>query len=663
MKYCILDIETDGLLDQVTKIHCLSFRIYDSQTVVSEGSITDYEQIKRFVASQEVLVGHNIIRYDIPVLEKILGIENKAKLIDTLGISWYQYPVPKFKHGLAYWGERLGFGKPVVEDWKDQPIEVYINRCESDVEINSRLFHLQMDYSMSIYQNLDDVLRLYAYLGFKIDCLKDQEEQGIDLDVRLAEESKFNLEFEIDEKIDSLSKNMPKELGKVLKKKPKVPYKQDGTLSVHGENWFKLLKEKNLPEDTEVIRELPNPGSPTQLKEWLFSLGWKPQTFKVSKNTGQNLPQVSLPFGAGLCPSVKNLFEENPYLEDLDGLYKAQHRYGLFKSFLENKDENNKVYSTAHGLTNTLRLQHSKPIVNLPGVNKWYGKEIRGVLTVPNDNYIMCGSDISGLEDNTKQHYIYFYDPDYVNDMRVPGFDPHIDIAVLGEMITKEDEDFFKWYNNQSGSYEFSEEEKQRMKSIKKIRGQAKVVNFSATYGAGPPKIAKTLDSSLELAKKLHTTYWKRNLAVKQTAKDVQYKTVNCKFWLYKDIEEETEEGVIIVKKLVEINQRQKWLYNPVSQLWYFLKADKDKFSTLNQGTGVYVFDSWLMEVRNRLKVKGIKVIMQYHDELLLICRKEEKEEVENILKQSMEETNNLINLNVKINISVDWGKNYAECH
>lgn len=640
MRYTIFDIETDGLLDEVTKIHCLSYRIFDGKKEVASNSITDYNKIIDFVNKQETLVGHNIIKYDVPVLEKILNMKVSSNVIDTLGISYYHYPVKNFKHGLGAWGERLGFGKPVVEDWKDQPVEVYIHRCESDVEINSRLFHKQMDYTMEIYDNqYDKVMRLFGYLNFKLDCLKDQEETGIDLDVRLAESSKLDLEFTIQEKMDGLSANMPAELGKILHSKPKNPYKKDGSLSHYGTIWFQRLADKDLPEDTEVIRERPNPGSPIQLKEWLFGLGWEPETFKLN-DKGENLPQVSLPFGAGLCPSVKSMFEDYPYLEDLNGLYKAKHRFGLFKSFLENKDENNKVYSSAHGFTNTLRMQHSKPIANLPGVGKWYGKEVRACLKKPNEDYIMCGSDVSGLEDNTKQHYIYNYDPKYVEDMRVPGFDPHIDIGVLSGLLTKEEEEFYKKIealkDELGEDFKFdSEDDEKKFKRIKGIRGNAKTVNFSATYGAGPPKIAKTLKCSLEFAQKLHHTYWKRNAAVKKTANACTVKMIN----------------------------NQKWLYNPVSGFWMFLKAEKDRFSTLNQSTGVYVFDSWLRKVRKKLKSLDINVLMQYHDELLFVCLKEYRTEVEEILKQAMIETNVEVKLNVSISISVDWGDNYADCH
>lgn len=637
MEYAIIDFESNGLLDKVTKIHCLSYAVYEGKKKLYSGSITDYKQMEGFLLNQKIIVGHNIICYDIPLAEKILGIKITAELIDTLGISYYHYPVAKFKHGLGPWGERLGFGKPVVEDWENQPIEVYIKRCESDVEINTRLFHFQMDYTMSIYDNdLKAVKRLYKYLGFKLDCLKEQEEVKIKLNLALAEESKLNLEFLIEEKISNLSMHMPRVVDKTV---PKKMYKANGELSALGERWNQTLLDNGLTLGTKELTSPGNPGSSPQLKSWLFSLGWEPKTFKLNAK-GEKIEQVSLPFGQGLCHSIKDLFEEHPFLEELAGLYRARHRYGLFKSFLQNKDENDYIYSGAQGFTNTLRLQHKKPIANLPGVDKFYGKEVRGCLTVPSDAYTMCGSDISGLEDNTKQHYIYFYDPQYVIDMRVPGFDPHIDIAVLANMITKEDEEFYKKVVKDKAilgdNFSFTDEaEAARFKKISKVRSNAKVVNFSATYGAGAPKIAETLKCDLAFATKLHKTYWKRNAAVKQTAKD-------CKVKLVGD---------------------QKWLYNPVSKFWMFLKAEKDRFSTLNQSTGVFVFDTWLSNVRARFKKLGIKVCLQYHDELLFYCMLHNKDEAEACIKDAMEQLNATLGLNVSISYSVDWGNSYADCH
>lgn len=575
----VFDTETDGLLDSVSKIHCLSYRIIDTKEKKTLTNTQDIFNFFSFLKSSDVIIGHNIIRYDLPVLDKLISnFSCDAQIIDTLGLSWYLYPDRK-KHGLELWGEDLGVAKPEIKDWKNLTIAEYQNRCEKDVEINTLLFDKEHSY-LNLMYDLDGMTRLIGYCNFKLECLKDQEEDGIKLDVYLAEKTRADLEFYINEKIDILANKMPKV---VLKEQPSVMYKKDGSLSVNGQKWLDTLMANKLPVDTKVIYKNGNPGSTTQLKSWLFELGWEPVTFKLSKNTGENVPQISLAFGGGLCDSVKDLYTVEPALKELEGLYVAQHRLGLIKSFIENKDDNDTVYPTAHGFTNTMRLQHSKPIVNLPGVFKEYGKEIRGCLTVPSEDYIMCGSDISGLEDKTKCHYIYFFDPKYVEELLTPGFDPHIDIGILSGMISEEDAEFFK--SNSTDS------DKERYSKIKKIRGTAKVTNFSATYGAGADKIAKTAKISLQEGKKLHSIYWQRNAAVKKTAKA-------CK---------------------VREFDGQKWLYNPVSRFWMFLKAEKDRFSTLNQSTGVFVFDSWLREVRNGLKKLGIKVVMQYHDRH--ICR------------------------------------------
>jgi hypothetical protein len=567
MDYTIFDIEANGLLDTITKIWTFSYRQYRDKELLASGTLTDPEEIKSFIAKQSILVGHKIIEYDVPALEKIFGIKITAQLIDTLGISFYHYPVKGFVHGLEAWGEKFGTAKvkidltewagPLLGETQKQFLDKMTSRCETDVDINSKLFHFQMKYTMEIYNyDFDKVMRIFGYLGYKLDCLKEQEAEKIKLDVRLAEKSKIDLEFIIDEKMTNLAKHMPRI---VDKEQPKVMFKKDGTISANGEKWNDLLRLKNLPLGTTEITTKGNPASPPQLKSWLLNLGWKPKTFKLNAKE-KKVAQVSLPFGGGLCPSVIDMFEKYKYLEELGGLYRARHRFGLFKSFLSNKDEKDFIYSRAQGFTNTLRMQHAKPVANLPGVDKYYGKEVRGCLTVPNETYIMCGSDISGLEDNTKQHYIYFYDPDYVTEMRVEGFDPHIDIAVLAGLLTKEDEEFYKGVEAfkylLGDNFEFNNDDEAKWyKTIKKARGQAKVINFSATYGAGAAKIAATLKCSLAEAKKLHKTYWSRNAAVKKTAKACKVKTVDG----------------------------QKWLYNPVSGFWMFLKAEKDRFSTLNQ--------------------------------------------------------------------------------
>lgn len=132
----VFDIETDGLYDEVTKIHCLSYVRVGTTDVKS---ITDYSRIEQFFKQNDLtLIGHNIIMYDIPTVKKILGIEvDPKRVVDTLGISWYlnSSKDSSYKHGLEYYGERFGIPKPKIQD--------FVGLSEDDIEI--------MDYFESIY--------------------------------------------------------------------------------------------------------------------------------------------------------------------------------------------------------------------------------------------------------------------------------------------------------------------------------------------------------------------------------------------------------------------------------------------------------------------------------------------------------------------------------
>ncbi len=644
MRYTVFDIETDGLLETVTKIHCLSYQIVENGERIEKGSITDYQQIKDFILKQEILVGHNIIRYDIPVLEKLLNIVVNNRLVDTLGLSWYLYPM-RIKHGLEKWGDELGVPKPVILDWKNLKIEDYIHRCESDVEINTRLFSKQLEYLNILYNaDIEDINSLINYLGFKLDCAREQEEVGCRLDKQLVFKSLQELEAMRQEKEEALIQAMPRDVKYKEVKKPSKMYKMDGSLSKRGESWLQLLDEYNLPEDEEgpimvqISDEPGNPGSHSQLKDWLFSLGWQPKTFEFRKNTAgevNKVPQVYV--DDEVCDSIKELYEVEPALENLDMLSLIKHRIGIFESYISTMDDKGITQAKIHGFTNTLRFRHMKPIVNLPKIFKFYGKQIRGAIIAPNESYLLCGSDMSSLEDTTKQHYMYFFDPEYVMQMRIPGFDPHLDIGVLAKMLSEEESNEFKRIKKKQSLFDKGEgpeptsEEHKLFAKLNQIRGNAKIVNFAGVYGAGPPKIAQTSGMPLQQAQKLHSIYWKRNKAVKDVEKSCEVKTIGD----------------------------QMWQRNPVSGFWYSLRYMEDRFSTLNQGTGVFCFDLWVREVRSR----GIKIILQYHDEIVFAYPKGKEREMSKILKDSIVKVNNTVNLNVPLGISVEFGPNYAKIH
>lgn len=673
MIFYVFDIEADGLLDSVENIHCLSVQKFEGSSKVGDVfSMTKGSDILNFFNSEKgnkntYFVGHSIVKYDVPVLNRILGLEGlENSLVDTLGLSFYLYPEAK-KHGLEYWGNKFGIAKPKIDDWVEGDIEVYVNRCEHDVRINSELFLHQFNYLATIYDgDMETIMKLVKYLNFKLDCLLEQEISGIPMNLYLAKKYYQELEMLLEEKTIVLRKNMPEEVGVIIKTKPKSLYKKDGELSVYGKEWFKDLEKYNLPKDSEVIRERPNPGSTPQIKEWLFQLGWEPQTFK-DNDKGEKIPQISLPFGQGLCKSVKELYEKEPKLIELEQYFVIRHRKNIFKNFIKfYNPKKNRIYSTAHAFTNTLRLRHSNPIVNLPKPGTFYGQQIRECLCKPNNDYFMCGSDVSGLESATAQHYIAFFDPEYVKDMRSEDYDAHTDIAVLSGLMTKEEEKEYKRLSSLAEKEEpLLKGEKEALSRLKSIRSIAKTVNFSATYGAGGPKIAEAARVSLAEGERLHKAYWDRNKGIKQTAESVKTKVVHYKYpkkvvtKLFNEVTEEEE--VYVEYKMV--SRKQTWLYNPVSGFYLYLKAKKDKFSTLNQSTGVFVFDSWLMFVRKEFTKKNIPILLQYHDELLFVAKHEHKEACAEILYKSMKKVNDLLKLNVEVDISVDFGNNYAECH
>lgn len=646
----VFDIEGNGLLAEITKLHCFVAFDLDSKEWIVE---TDPHKAAAIIGAKDVIaIGHYITGYDLPALSKLVGYKvEPGKVIDTLPLSQYLYP-QRQKFGLEGFGEEFGIAKPKVDDWENLTEAEYINRCTEDVKINSKLYSTCISKLRVLYDNCpEDIDEIICYLTFKYQCLEEQSRNPIPLDFHLLFSEMLKLTEIRDSVKAELMKHMPNVIKYGMKSKPEKYYKKDGNLTVAAEKWEALLQSKglspvfadNLDEiEVEVSNDPPNPDSNDQLKEWLFSLGWKPCTFKhvedkpETKRTGRKVykqvPQISdLDDKTKLTPSVMRLAEVNESVSLLAGYSTLKHRVTILEGFLRDSD-NGRLVSDASGLTNTMRLKH-RVIVNLPKPHAAYAEHIRECLVAP-EGYYMVGSDLSGIEDNTKQHYIYPLDPEYVDSMRTPGFDPHIKIATLAEMVTEDDAEFFKMYEalSKEEKENLSEEEHQRYKKIKKVRGDAKPVNFSATYGVGAKKLAMTGGFSVEFAELLLDTYWKLNWAVKEFAE----------------------------QREVKIIDGQKWVLQPVSGFWYSLRADKDKFSTTNQSTAVYVFDLWVKHVRE----EGIQISMQYHDEILfLVINSIPQEEVTQKIQNAMNKVNDELKLNIEVKCSLDFGQNYKEVH
>jgi hypothetical protein len=613
----IFDVEGDGL--EATKIHVLS---YSNPEGTVKKSLRDYEEIKKFLSEASILIGHNITRWDIPTLERILGIKIKAKIVDTLAFSWILYPT-RIKHGLEEWGEDFGVPKPKIHDWFTLSYEEYKHRCETDVEINRRLWNKQYQYLFDLYGKEQKLWEYIDYISFKMYCALLQEKSGWHVDLDRATHSLQALNEEKELKVKELAEAMPPVPIYKERWRPVKFYTKDGGLSKLAMNWVALCTENGHdalefegPVRTLIGYDDPNPNSVDQIKNWLFELGWKPQTFKhvKSKATGESrdVPQLNLEHGKGICPSIKKLYEKQPRLEVLDGLSVLSHRIGVLRGIITSC-RNGKTMAQIKGLTNTLRFQHTT-VVNLPKVGKPYADGIRSSLIAP-EGYILCGADMASLEDRIKQHFIYVHDPEYVDSMNKPDFDPHLTVAGLAGMLTEAEIKNYKEFE----------------KKLKPIRDIAKNGNYACQYGAGIPRLMITCGIDRKAATALYDAYWKLNWAVKKVASEQVIKTVN----------------------------QQMWLKNPINGFYYSLRNQKDVFSTLVQGTASYVFDIWVQYIlEKRPQLTG-----QFHDEIILCIKEVFEKECEELVRTAIKKLNETIKLNRELDISAQFGKNYGMIH
>jgi len=138
----LFDIETDGLYDDVSQVHCIGILDLDTkETYVfnDEGTEQPISKGVQMLEDALVLIGHNIIGYDLCVLRKLYPwFTPNATLVDTLILSriyhadmlrldqrknWSQMPSQLYgRHSLESYGYRLGeykgnFGK--TTDWKE----------------------------------------------------------------------------------------------------------------------------------------------------------------------------------------------------------------------------------------------------------------------------------------------------------------------------------------------------------------------------------------------------------------------------------------------------------------------------------------------------------------------------------------------------------------
>ena len=221
----LFDIETNGLPRQgLTCVHCIVAKDLDTGEVFRYNDTGGGESVTtgvNMLAEADVLVGHNIVGFDIPVIQEIYPFfEFEGKTYDTLIMSRMFFPdilsrdfrkkpigMPSKlygRHSLESWGYRLGdykgqFAK--TTDWSEWSKEME-DYCEQDVHVGMTLFEL----FASKLNKFEDSIQLEHDVA-KI--MAKQEFSGWPFDVKAAQQLESVLRTEMDELADRMRATFP----------------------------------------------------------------------------------------------------------------------------------------------------------------------------------------------------------------------------------------------------------------------------------------------------------------------------------------------------------------------------------------------------------------------------------------------------------------------
>ncbi len=457
----ILDIEANGL--NPDKIFCIVTADVDS------GQLKSYtpDMINQFnLDGVQEIIGHNILGYDIPVLERLLDLDfSNIKLTDTLVLSRLFNPVRDGGHSLAAWGQRLGYPKGDHTDFTQFTDEM-LEYCERDVQVNIKTYKKLMiesdgfsEESIQLEMDVHKIINEQSRTGWLLD-----EYRALDLLAELKEK-KMELEDKVHERFTPLPIWVEKNY-------PKNPYKKDGTKAAvllrHEEAGYHYNKAGSYGRT-----EYPefNLGSRQQIGRYLMHYGWQPKEF-----TQTGLPKVD----EKVLESV-----EIPEAQLIAQYLLVQKRIAQVQSWVEAVENDGRVHGYVNPIgAQTNRMSHSSPnLAQVPASYSPYGKECRQCWTVPK-GYKLVGCDASGLE--LRMLASYMNDEAYTNEV------------INGDIHTAN-----------------------QIAAGLPDRSQAKVFIYGFLYGAGDAKIGEIVGGTAKEGKRLKKKFLDAIPALKRLREQV----------------------------------------------------------------------------------------------------------------------------------------------
>ena len=401
MKALLFDIETNGLLQELDKVHCIGIK--DSETGESM-DFADQEGFKPIKAALKILedapliVAHNALGFDLPAIQKVYpGWKPKGRVMDTLVMSRVVWPKDRLqdrdfalnkagklpgnligRHSLEAFGYRLGEYKGDYdggwEFWSPEMHEYMIQ----DVEVLFKLWHriARENWSPESF----DLEHAVA------DIIYRQEAHGFAFDV----ESAVALHATLVQKKADIEADL-------LKVFPPLEIRTPFTPKVNSK---KLGYQKGVPTEKVRIEEF-NPASRDHIAKRLQMLGWKPTDF-----TDGGKPKVD-----------DSILSQLPYPEakPLATYLMLEKRLGQLaegkEAWLKHVGKDGRI----HGRVNpngavTGRMTHSTPnMAQVPSGGSPYGKECRALFRAP-EGKVIIGCDADALELRCLAHFMARYD-------------------------------------------------------------------------------------------------------------------------------------------------------------------------------------------------------------------------------------------------------------
>jgi len=372
----IFDIETTITAD---KIWCIICKHNNTYYQFKEDRLTRFEE---FIKKTKEIIGHNIIGFDIPVLNKYFGYDlfKNCKVTDTLVLSRLLNPMIEGGHSLKNWGEKL-YHKKTEFDIFDKFSEEMLKYCRNDVNLTEKLYNF-------LCKKMTDFGESIALEHKVAKIIQRQHQKGFLIDVVGA----HMLQAKFQEDMNNLQLIVRKTFPPLKVETEFIPKSNNKTRGyVKGVPFTKVkYKEFNL-------------GSRQQIAERLVLLGWKP---KKKTDKGHIIVDEKV------LSEIKTI----PEAELIKKFLMLQKRIAQVSSWIEAIREDGRVHGKV--ITNgtvTGRMSHQSPnMAQVPAVYSPYGKECRA-LWIVNKGYKLVGVDASGLELRMLAHYMN--DKGYTNEI------------------------------------------------------------------------------------------------------------------------------------------------------------------------------------------------------------------------------------------------------